>query len=311
MTFSDPVRSAPNWVGDYFDARDHILPFAMKLDVASFPRRDGVIVTVGAAGAQGGVDEVQTVSITGTPTGGTFTLTWSGQITAAIAYNADAAAVQAALEALSNINVGDVKVYGNNPNFTVVFGGSLGKQNVAAMTASGASLTGGTSPGVTIATTVGGVAGATSIPVTALTGAIPNGTVLDFGGTGRYAKLTAAAASGATSLTVEALPESVGAGDTATYPGVDTDAKNIPSGTLVGRTYAERAANDPFGPAAASDDEIYLLAFEIPNTDWCDDGEAYRPGSVVKENYLPQWSTMGATLQGIVRAKYQCITGIN
>ena len=45
-------------------------------------------------------DETQTVRVNNA-TGGTFTLTFDGQTTAPIAYNATAAAVQAALEALS------------------------------------------------------------------------------------------------------------------------------------------------------------------------------------------------------------------
>lgn len=108
------------------------------------------------------VNEVQTVTITGGPTGGTFTLTWSGQTTAAIAYNATAAAVQAALVALSNIAPGDVVVTGSAGGpYSVTWGGAQLGEDVAAMTASGASLTGGTTPGVTIATpTPGGTAGA-------------------------------------------------------------------------------------------------------------------------------------------------------
>ncbi|MFB7428788.1 hypothetical protein ACFC0K_36510 [Streptomyces hydrogenans] len=51
--------------------------------------------------------------MTGAPTDGNFTITHSGQTTAAIAYNATAAAVQAALEALSNVNSGDIVVTGN------------------------------------------------------------------------------------------------------------------------------------------------------------------------------------------------------
>ena len=47
-------------------------------------------------------DEQQTVRVTNA-TGGTFTLTFNGQTTAPIAYNATAAQVDAALEALSNI----------------------------------------------------------------------------------------------------------------------------------------------------------------------------------------------------------------
>jgi hypothetical protein len=46
------------------------------------------------------VNEVQRITITGTPTGGTFTLTFQGNTTAPIAYNASAATVVAALEAL-------------------------------------------------------------------------------------------------------------------------------------------------------------------------------------------------------------------
>jgi hypothetical protein len=106
-------------------------------------------------------NEVQSVTITGTPTGGTFTLTYSGQTTSGIAYNATAATVQAALEALSNIAVGDVSVTGGpgpGTAFIVEFTGTLGNTNVAAMTASGASLTGGSTPGVTIATAQAGAA---------------------------------------------------------------------------------------------------------------------------------------------------------
>jgi hypothetical protein len=55
-----------------------------------------------------GTNAVQTVTTTGTPTGGTFTLTFEGRTTATIAYNASAAVVQAALEALPNIGTGNV-----------------------------------------------------------------------------------------------------------------------------------------------------------------------------------------------------------
>lgn len=109
------------------------------------------------------VNEVQTVTITGAPTGGTFTLTYSGQTTSGIAYNASAATVQTALEALSNIAPGDVVVTGaaGGP-YTVTFGGLLVETNVAEMTASAASLTGGTTPAVAIATTTAGAAAGTA-----------------------------------------------------------------------------------------------------------------------------------------------------
>ena len=42
-------------------------------------------------------------------TGGTFTLTFNGQTTAPLAFNATAAQIEAALEALSNIGAGNIQ----------------------------------------------------------------------------------------------------------------------------------------------------------------------------------------------------------
>lgn len=123
----------------------------------------GKVTATGLYGPYSGTtDEVQTVTITGAPTGGTFDLTFAGQTTAAIAYNATAATVQAALAALSNIGAGNVTVTGNAGGpYTVDFVGTLANTDVAQMTAT-SSLTGGTSPGVTIATTTAGGAAESS-----------------------------------------------------------------------------------------------------------------------------------------------------
>lgn len=100
--------------------------------------------------------ETQTLTITGTPTGGTFTITYSGQTTAAIAYNAAAADVQAALEALSNIGTGNVACTGGDlPGTAVVIdfsGGDLAGTAPALATTTD-SLTGGTTPASAIAVT--------------------------------------------------------------------------------------------------------------------------------------------------------------
>jgi hypothetical protein len=104
-------------------------------------------------------NEVQQIAITGTPTGGTFTLTYSGQTTAPIAYNAAASVVETALEALSNITPGDVTCTGGalpGSPVTVTFGGLLADEDVAQMTASSAGLTGGTTPTVTVTTVTPG-----------------------------------------------------------------------------------------------------------------------------------------------------------
>ncbi len=104
-----------------------------------------------------GSDEVQTVTITGSPTGGTFTLTYSGQTTAAIAYNATAATVKSALADLSNLHAEDITVTGSagGPYVVTFGGGEVDGANVAPMTATG-SLTGGTAPAVGVATTTAG-----------------------------------------------------------------------------------------------------------------------------------------------------------
>ncbi|MCM6777930.1 hypothetical protein NDR87_31470 [Nocardia sp. CDC159] len=100
-------------------------------------------------------NEIQTVALTGSPTGGTFTLTFSGQTTANIAYNAAAAAVESALEALSTIGTGNIAVTGSGP-WACEFVGDLAGVNQPLMTGSGAGLTGGTSPSVTVTETQAG-----------------------------------------------------------------------------------------------------------------------------------------------------------
>lgn len=89
----------------------------------------------------GGVNEIQL--ILSNATGGTFTATYSGQTTAAIAWNATTADVQAALVALSNIAPGDVLVTGAAGAWYVEFAGTLAATNVAQITLTPASLTGG------------------------------------------------------------------------------------------------------------------------------------------------------------------------
>lgn len=107
-------------------------------------------------------NEVQSVTITGTPTGGTFTLSYGGQTTAAIPYNATSAQVQTALRALSTVgSTGATVTGGPGPGspFTVTFGGLLAGANIAQLTSSAASLTGGTTPAVVVATTTPGAGG--------------------------------------------------------------------------------------------------------------------------------------------------------
>lgn len=102
-------------------------------------------------------DEVQVVTISGGPTGGTFALTFSAQTTTGIAYNASAATVQTALEALSNIAPGDVVVTGSAGGpYTVTFAGTLADADQPQMTINTALLTGGSASGAVTTTQAGG-----------------------------------------------------------------------------------------------------------------------------------------------------------
>ena len=112
-----------------------------------------------AAGINGGgygpfndqlTDEQQVLRLTGA-TGGTYTLTWEGQTTAPIAFNATANDVDAALEALSNIEADEVQTSGgpaSTANLNVFFRRAKAQKNQTQITINGAGLTGTTTPTV-------------------------------------------------------------------------------------------------------------------------------------------------------------------
>lgn len=111
-----------------------------------------------------GTDEVQTLTFGGTPTGGTFKLTYAGRTTAAISWSATNATlianIDAALEALSTIGTGGVTtaeatMTAGIGTATVTFIGNNTKLDVAQMT-SASSLT-GTAPTLVPTTTTPGV----------------------------------------------------------------------------------------------------------------------------------------------------------
>lgn len=132
---------------------------AVVLAPGSYPKGTVIGQMTGLAD----VADVQTITVSGTPTGGSFRLSFMGQTTAAIAYNAAAAAVQAALEALTTIGTGGVVCSGGafpGTPVVVTFAGDLVNRWQPLVTLYSNSLTGGSSPTATIAhTTPGGAAG--------------------------------------------------------------------------------------------------------------------------------------------------------
>lgn len=94
---------------------------------------------------------VQTVTITGSPTGGTFTLTGNGAETAAINYNAAASTVQTAVRTLGgDFSAATVSGSAGGPYTVTLNEGAAGP---APLALGDNSLTGGTSPSVTVAAT--------------------------------------------------------------------------------------------------------------------------------------------------------------
>lgn len=116
-----------------------------------------------------GTNEVQSATITGSPTGGTYTFSYGGQTTIPIAYNASNATVQSALEGLSWFNPGDVTVTGTATARVITFGGNYASTNVGQITPTNIALTGGTSPNITTATTTQGARTAKSATATLTT----------------------------------------------------------------------------------------------------------------------------------------------
>jgi hypothetical protein len=154
-------------------------------------------ITVGASNLTGpapavahttsgaGVNDLQTLSISGNPTGGSFALAFGGQTTAAIPSNATAAQVQASLVALSSIGAGNVACAGGplpGTAVTVTFQGTLGFAAQPPMTVPTNNLTGGTNPAPAIAHTATG-SGVNDVQTLSLGGAPAGGTfALAFGG---------------------------------------------------------------------------------------------------------------------------------
>lgn len=115
----------------------------------------GLPYTAGAPAA--GTTAVQTISVTGTPTAGTFKLKYGSQRTAALAFDATAADIQTALRALSNIGSAGIGATGGpvgTADVVLTFAGGLAKRVVKTISVVESTVTGGavvvtnTTPGV-------------------------------------------------------------------------------------------------------------------------------------------------------------------
>lgn len=97
--------------------------------------------------------------------------------------------------------------------------------------------------------------------------------------------------------------------DAAAFTADAQGRKNVVAGTAIGRTYAERDAGTGFGPASDLDDEIYLVALDVTDAAVNPAVELYRHGSIVKENFLPNWAGLSAAVQAAIRDAYDTTRG--
>lgn len=116
--------------------------------------RPGSQVSVGAAASA-----VQTITITGTPTGGTFSFSFGGVTIVGLARNVSTTDLQTALTGMPTIGAGNVTVTGTaGSSYVLTFGGTMANKPLPLGVVVG-SLTGGSNPTIGIAETTRGTAG--------------------------------------------------------------------------------------------------------------------------------------------------------
>jgi|GEM_PF-2022607 hypothetical protein len=281
ITEGTNTLSSPIWAGDFL-GREHLVPGGAQLDPLQFNVTDAVVVTVGAAGAAAGATSIPVDALGGPiPSGAILNFGSLAPVTVTL----NDASVSAGDTAITV-----TALSGPIPAGTVLDFSAGTNAQLARLSADAA-------------------AGATSLTVYPLDGTIANTQTATFPGGTKQARLTAAAAAAATSLTVDELQFALVDDDAATYAGT-TGLKHIPSGTLLGRTIAERDANTAFGPWASGDEEVYLLAFDVSNALVNADCELYRHFGIVKENFLPNWTAAWtAAMKTALRAVYSCTKG--
>ncbi|WP_165232189.1 Calx-beta domain-containing protein [Aquisphaera insulae] len=145
-----PTITSPVWIDGFTQGNGAGVPYRYPAGISS---------------------SVQSLSVTGSPTGGSLTLTTAAPLpvgTITVPYDATAATVQAALGGLiGNGNVAVTGGPGPDASFSISFQGIYAHEDIPDLIGNGAGLTGGTSPGVLVqTTTAGGVATTTPTLIT-------------------------------------------------------------------------------------------------------------------------------------------------
>ena len=109
-------------VANVLDGNSNPVPgsFTVTLGVAT-STLTGASALTNAAASLVEVDDT-TITLTNSPTGGTYTLTYGAQTTTALSHDASTGTVQAALATLTSIGNGNVTVTGTPGSYTITFG---------------------------------------------------------------------------------------------------------------------------------------------------------------------------------------------
>jgi hypothetical protein len=230
-------------------------------------------VTVGSLGLGEGAgqNEVQTIILLNSPTGGTWNVDFDGD-DGDIAYNADGATVQTGLLALSTLESGDVTVTGpaGGP-WVATFAGRFAGQDVPLLAVDGANLTGGDAVAVIETIQNGATGAAGGVDPEAVEHAVisesAEGALTFDNGDGSFLRL-GKTSSGAFTL------HSLAAFEVALDRGLEVTAAQLAlmlidnvATTIDGRAYVE-LADDPAFPTTA--DEAFArplsagVAFTVP-----------------------------------------------
>lgn len=132
------------------------IPAGTQFSVDGNP--DAKFVTLNDVVLGAGADEIQTIGFSATPASGAWALSFKGEATSSLAYNANAAAIQAALRLIPGLE--DIMVSGSyGAGFAVTFAGSAGKQDQDLLVVSANTMQSSVPASIvtTVATTTAGV----------------------------------------------------------------------------------------------------------------------------------------------------------
>jgi hypothetical protein len=236
--------------------------------------------------------DVQTLSIAGAPTGGSFTLTFEGQTTAAIAFNATAAQVQAALAALSTIGANNVVCAGGplpGASVTVTFAGAMALIAQQPLTVGASNLTGGAAASPTIGHTTKGSL-TSDVQTLSLSGNPNGGTfALTFGG-----QTTAPIAFNATAAQVQAALTAL--------PAIGSGNLNCSGGALpaanVAMTFAGALATSLQPAIAAAANTLTNATSPVPSVQHTTTGAAVADVQTLSVGGVPTGGAFTLTFGG-------------